>query len=97
MERVAGLLGEVLAVEALDEPVGADHVAGVEGQDGGEAPQLLAPEVHDRPVVRHHLQRAEKADLHGREARRKRSLREPPADPPAGKLELSHIWIHPRR
>lgn len=85
VEGVGRLLRQLVAVEAFDEPVGAHDVAGVERQDRSQRPQLLAAEADRRAVVRRHLQRAEKPDLHEAEGTT--------PTPPSGCRRRRRGWI----
>ncbi len=59
LQGVAGPLGLLVAVEAVDEPVGADHPTGLESEEGGQSPDPGPAQGHDDAVVVAHLEGAE--------------------------------------
>ena len=59
LQGVGRPLGQLVAVEAVDEAVGADHPARVEGEQGGEGPDPGPAQGHDDAVVVADLERAE--------------------------------------
>jgi hypothetical protein len=64
LQRLGGALGRVLAVQAVDQPPGADDAPGVEGEQREQPAQLRTTEGDRGPVGTAGFDRPEDGELH---------------------------------
>jgi hypothetical protein len=83
LQRVGGIARRVLAVQAIDQPVSADHPARLQQQQGQAATGAAAHQPPPAPVGRPHLHRTQDAKPHGTNYR---------AAPPATKSPPTVIY-----
>ncbi|EME52377.1 hypothetical protein H074_32759 [Amycolatopsis decaplanina DSM 44594] len=75
LQRLSGALGWVIAVQAIDQPLGGDDTPGVESQEREQPAQLRTAEGDQAPVRTAGFDRPENGELHAADSGPDRKFR----------------------